>query len=482
MTVVIKIKRAFPYILALLITALFLFLRFYKIQESLLFFNDIGRDYLVLWKWQQTGKPPLLGPQTSALPFNQSAIYFYALYPFYLLTGGSEYATLLACALFYVLSFLLGLYLLRYKPQWRNSLLLTFFLIAIQPQYIIQGRFIWNPSFVTPFVVAAVYLFLALIDQFKQNKHLDQKLAWLLAFCLTIATSLSYSAAPTLMAFLLVSLLVFRWQALGLLVKIIIAGALVNLGTIAFEFRHGFLLTKMMFNRQRLPQETNWLNKLQALNDFSLASLSNLFWPLLLVFVLILAIIIWQKKFKLELKLSLSLFLLTLIITLVAPIGMQAHYIFGILPLIFMLLSFLLLANQLTILIFLIITLSWLRPEQTKSYFAPAYRSVVESNQCARNFCQSHQEPLFVAVQSDRHPYHNGMEWQYLVAKNGCQLKDLTTETDQADHLAVFVDDSNYEHGSTAFNELTIFGNSQEIEVFECSEQLQIHYLEKISD
>lgn len=475
-----KFKQFFPYLIALLLIALFLFLRLYKIQTSLLFFNDIGRDFLTFWNWQQTSKPPLLGPQTSALPFNQSAIYFYALYPFYLLTSGSAFATIIACNLFYVLSFIAGLYFLRKKASWRNSLLMVFFLISIHPQYIAQTRFVWNPSFVTPFVLASFYLFLAIWEEFKKKQTVNALLAWFFALSLAMAASLTYSTAPTVIAFLLLTLIIFKKKSLSLFFKAAISFLAVNLPTLVFELRHQFLLTQMMLHRSRPPQETNWLSKLSALTNFSLGDVT-VWLPYLLLVLLVL--VFWlQKRRQLQREqlLALGTLILTLIITLIAPIGMQAHYIFGILPLLFLLLVFLSLKTSLALTIILVLTLSWLKPQQVKPYFAPAYRSLKVSEQCAQDFCGSHQEPLFVAVQSDQHPYHNAMEWQYLVAKHGCQLKDLVTETDQADHLAVFVDDSNYQHNSTAFNELTIFGPSEEIKVFTCTDKLQIHYLEKV--
>lgn len=475
-----KLKKLLPYLLGIILIALFLFLRLYKIQTSLLFFNDIGRDFLTFWRWQQTGKPPLLGPQTSALPFNQSAIYFYVLYPFYLLTHGSAYATIIACNLFYVLSFILGLWLLRKKVAWRNSLFIVFFLISIHPQYILQTRFVWNPSFVTPFVLVAFYLFFAIWEKFKKSASIDGRLSWFLAFSLAIAASLSYSTAPTVLAFLILAIVFFKVKSWTIFLKSAVAMFLSNLATVVFELRHGFVLTQMMLNRTSSPQDTSWLNKLTAFNVFSLANLAPYFWLIILLLAVIYLYLHKKQQLGQAEQLILILFLLSLAITLIVPIGMQAHYIFGLLPLIFLLLAFLSLKNSLALTIILFLSLFWLKPQQFEPYFAPAYRSLKVSEQCAEDFCASHQQPLFVAVQSDQHPYHNAMEWQYLSAKAGCQLKDLVTETAQADYLALFIDDSHYQHGSTTFNELSIFGPSEEIERFYCSNKLTIVLLESL--
>lgn len=478
----IKFKTVSPYIIAFLLIILFIFLRFYKITESLLFFNDIGRDFLVLRNWQVSHKPPLLGPQTSAIPFNQSAIYFYLLYPFFLVTRGSVYATLIAAAFFYLSSFILGLYFLRKQNLWQNSLLLVFFLISIHPQYIVQNRFVWNPSFVTPPLLLAFYSFLALREKYLNKKNLDQILTWLFTFALALALGFSYSVFPAFLAFLILAFIVFKKHFFSISFKTAIALFIVNLPTIVFELRHNFLLSNMLFTREKMPQPANYLMaKLKGLNLY-IFNLPNLFY--LLFFVLLITGIIYlmkkQKKLNFPLIFLLALFCLTLLITLISPIAIQAHYIFPLTVIFFLLISLLLLNNRLLIIIFLFFTLIWLKPSRLTSYFAPAYRSVNDSINCATAFCQSHPQALFVSVQSDHHPYHNAMEWQYLLVSNGCQLKDLVTASNQAEYMAVVVDDSQYEHNQTAFNELTIFGPSEEMETFICQENLEIRVLKKV--
>lgn len=480
----IRIKKIIPYLVAFFLVILFLFLRFYKISSSLLFFNDIGRDFLVLWNWQSSHKPPLLGPQTSAIPFNQSAIYFYLLYPFYLITRGSAYATLIAAAVFYISSFILALYFLRKHQLWRNSLLLVFFLISIHPQYVIQNRFVWNPSFVSPPLLISFYAFLALREKYLKKHYLDKTLSWVFTFALALALGFSYSVFPAFLAFLIIALIVFKKNFWSLSFKTAVSLFLVNLPTIVFELRHNFLLTNMLFTREKMPQPANYLlAKIEALNRY-VFNLPNLYY--LIFFILIVLLFVYflkkQKKFTFELLFSLSMFLLTLFITLISPIAVQAHYIFAITVFLFLLLSFSLLNNRLMLFIFLFLSIFCLKPAQLKSYFAPAYRSVRDSIDCAAKFCQKYQEPLFVAVQSNHHPYHNAMEWQYLLLSNDCQLKDLTTESNEAEYMAVVLDDGQYEHNQTAFNELTIFGPSEELESFTCQEKLEIIVLKKIKN
>lgn len=461
------------YLVAFLLSLIFLWTRFYKIDTSLLFFNDIGRDFLVLFKWQESGKPPLLGPQTSALPFNQSAIYFYLLYPFYLLTNHSPYATLIAGSAFYLISFALGLYFLRAYPRLEKSLLLVFLLITVHPQYIIQGRFIWNPSFVTPCVLAAFYTLAVYLVQKKPKKILLMSSAFFAA----LATGFSYSAVPTLLVFLILVLYYRRQVFLHYLLYVIASLGLVNLSTIFFELRHGFLLSKMMLFGDKLEQSNNsFLTRLHNLSGFSLAT--TLPWAIFFILFLILFVYLSRKREKnLFLEYSFFAFTLTLFLTILMPVSFHAHYIFGLLPLLFLLISFLRARYIYLGAVFLYIT--FLQFALKANYFAPAVYSVAELQACSQSFCEKYQEPLFISNQSVRHPYHNATEFQYLMSEAGCQVKDINTENGQANIMAVVLDDNVYEHGKTAYYELTLFGESKEKERFRCNDTLEIVILEK---
>jgi hypothetical protein len=159
------------------------------------------------------------------------------------------------------------------------------------------------------------------------------------------------------------------------------------------------------------------------------------------------------------------------------PVSFHSHYVFGLLPLFFLLISFLRARYIYLLAIFLYIV--FLKAALQANYFAPARHSVSDLQNCAQNFCQKYQKPLFISNQSSHHPYHNAMEFQYLMSEAGCQVKDINTENGQANMMAVVLDNDLYEHGKTAYYELTLFGESKEKEHFKCSETLEIVVLEK---
>jgi hypothetical protein len=458
---------------ALALAVLFLWTRFYKIETSLLFFNDIGRDFLALWQWQQTGKPPLLGPQTSALPFNQSAVYFYLLYPFYLLSGHSPFASLIAYSVFYLVSFAVGLYLMRNYPRLEKSLLLVFLLMTVHPEFIKQGRFIWNPSFVAPCILTGVYSLLVYFEQ----KKATNLLLLLSAFALALATAFSYSAAPAILAIL--ALILYRQPKVFWRYSfyIFISLLLVNLPTIVFEFRHGFLLSKMMLFGDKLDQGGNYLlARVSRLADFTFAGYrwwALLYMPLLGLFYYLSSL----KEKNRFLSSSIFLFFATLLLTVLAPVSVHSHYVFGLLPLLFLTISLLRLKFiYLTGVIFYVI---YIKAALREDYFASARHTVANLQNCAMDFCATQTKPLFVSNQSSHHPYHNAMEFQYFLSEAGCQVRDINTQVEQAEMMVVVLDDDVYEHGKTSYNELTLFGEAEEIERFSCSDTLKAVILEK---
>jgi hypothetical protein len=73
----------------------------------------MGRDLQVLFDMIQNHKPVLLGPQTSALPINQSPLYFYLLLPFYILTNQSFLSASITLSFVYITLFIFSLYQFR---------------------------------------------------------------------------------------------------------------------------------------------------------------------------------------------------------------------------------------------------------------------------------------------------------------------------------------------------------------------------------
>jgi len=130
----------------LFIVFLALFLRLFKISSYMTFLGDEGRDALV-WLRMLHGKFTLIGPQTSIGNMYLGPLYYYLMFPFYILMG--TVGPSVGIALFAgATTFLLW----RFGREWfseRVGLLAAFF-YAISPVAIVLSRSSWNPN-VMPF-------------------------------------------------------------------------------------------------------------------------------------------------------------------------------------------------------------------------------------------------------------------------------------------------------------------------------------------
>ena len=77
--------------------------------------------------------------------------------PAYLLTNQSPFATIYTGVIFYLAMFTFGLYYLRKNKWYQNLLIVSFFFVTIHPQFIVQNRFVWNPTFIGPLLFLSFF-------------------------------------------------------------------------------------------------------------------------------------------------------------------------------------------------------------------------------------------------------------------------------------------------------------------------------------
>jgi len=438
----------------------FLFLRLFKLNSSFFFFNDWGRDMLLLQKWHLSGIPPLLGPLTSALPFNQSAFYFYLLYPGFLVSQGHPLANVFTCILFYLVIFIFLSFYLKKTKKLSRLLIPIFFLISIHPQFIVQNRFVWNPSFVGPLIILAYFAY--------QKRHL-----LLFSASIALAISLSYSVAPLLIAFFLHWLFFDRQNFKKYFLFLFLSFLFFNLPTLAFEIRHHFFLTHQLFSQSPAGQgSTNLIERFTSISQYLFATSSfNLN-----IFLFVISIIISLVFIK---KTPFFLFFITAAISILLPIRFHYQYIFPLLCLLFICLSSLSLKFSLPLIIFL--SIFYLHPQQIKSYFLPPQRSYQEMADCYKRFCQNFKETAFVSTQANFHTFHNGPEHRYLLRQSGCSIKDIETENGQANYMIVAQDGSQLSPDITYY-ELQLFGKYKTLSTTTCTSNFSIKVIQKIND
>lgn len=474
----LELKKSFYWSIFILIFFGFIFLRFYKIQSNLNFFGDMGRDFLELLDWQESLIPPLLGPQTSVIAINQSPIYYYLLFPFFLLFRHSIYSTLIANCFYYLLCFtVLFIYFLKKNSKNIYPLLSVFFLISIHPQFILQHRYIWNPSLLGIFILLSFYAYLALIKKFNNLGLM------IFSWSITGAVALNYSVLPLLAAYLILAFFEYRKKFVKVALSIILSFFILYLPTIFFEIRHHFILSKMLFNRPMLDQgDVTLFNKFKTLashltsQNFTLASIILLLTIIILIIILVFN---FQKKIILrqELIMAIKLFLLTTVIFMLLPIGVASHYIFAPLVLLMIIVSYS--TRKLLLPLLLLISFVFLNKKQVQSYFQALPRTAEETLECAKLICEKYSEPIFVSLNSKSHD-HSAKEHRFFMHEQGCQVKDISQGQDQANLMVVVLDNSSYVHKETAYNELTQFGLCEEIQQITCQADLSYVILKKL--
>ena len=453
-------------IIIVFLTLVFIFLRLYRIETSLNFFGDIGRDFLTFNNWIKTNKPPLLGPQTSVASFNQGAIYFYYLMPFYLLFNQSIFSTLYATIFLYLFFFFGGLIYYKNSPHKQKLLIYIFGLISIHPQFILQSRLPWNPVLAPPFLIGGFLLLEELILKFSEKKE------WLAMLFLAIAVSLTYSLIPTVF----ILFVFYVWQqknvikSIKALIKLAISFLVINLPTIAFEIRHGFLLSRSVLTQEPLQTASLSIEKLLILLSTSLSTTNTL-----AIFILAIIVVLAFVKKNQNIK-SVAFVLMAVLLTqFLLPFKTHTHYIFGITSLVLILIGRI---NSKLVKALLIGTLIffWLKPAQLKQYFTPVKITVQEKQACAQRACEELKFPIFMTLNSQSHD-HQAMGYRYLFSKAGCQVGDLVYEPNFADHLVVVSESTRYDLGKTDYHEISLFKPTETVIEIKCTDDLTLSVL-----
>jgi hypothetical protein len=424
----------------------------------------------VLQNWHDTGIPPLLGPQTSALPINQSAIYFYLLYPGFLLSNASPIAQNHFLTIYYLFFLISSLYIYqKYFPKisW-YYVFGTILLVVIQPQLITQNRSVWNPSFVTPLVFISIFSFYFLIKKY------STKLLTVFVASISLAISFSYSVVPLLLIFFVYWLLFNRQHLLKYLLSIVLFLFLFNLPTLVFELRH-HLLIPALFRPNSLLEQSH-LSLPQKTDSITYCLVGNqkyYYLSILISLIVLITSTLYKKPFSFYLS-----FLHLAIITgiYLFPITVQCHYLFPLISLSILLLTCL--PPILYFLSVLFLSLLFLSPARLSSYFQKAPRTYSEMSSCYQKYCQDFQEPTYVSVISTYHPWHFGPEHRYLLKQSGCHTLAIETENGQAQYMTIVLDNGKFTP-QTKFYELDLFGPYKEMSRFKCLDNLEIVTLKK---
>ena len=229
-------KKIF-FVFLILISFVYLFLRFYHLDTLLDFRFDQGFFLLDSKSTIESPTIRLLGPPTSKIfegrQFFVGSNYYYLLG---IVGQISQWDPLLITSFFIIFEFIFYLIFIFFLRQRFNPFcaFLVFFTIAISPYLVGHSRFFWNPHMLIPLSVITLISF----DKFVQNK----KYIYLLiaSLCWGFAFACHYSAifwAIFFIYFLIKSRLFLNLKSYIIILFGVFVG---NLPFFIFEIRHNF--------------------------------------------------------------------------------------------------------------------------------------------------------------------------------------------------------------------------------------------------
>lgn len=471
-------KRA-KKLIAVIFFTLLIFLtwtRIWRIDKTFEFFSDTGRDHYVLIRAFQTRKPPLLGPSNGAMPFNQSPIYFYLNVPVFLLTNASPYTTSITLTILYLGSFLVGVYIFRNNTKVLILLGILILLITLHPQFIEQHRHPWNPTFTVPFLLVSMYMVLKKNLEYRGGR-------WLFAGGIAFALGCSYSVFPTALTLAVYVIWSKKASIRQLLFPFFGTHFLIFLPLLLVELRSQFMMTKRMILEIQLHEigsRVNYGDKVRALFAYLVGTNINNWLTIGIVFGVLAVSIFLCLRAKGEKRNSYHLFFsalfgLSFLLTILSPFRLEPHYIFGVLLL--FLLTVASMKRFLLIPLVLFIFSIWI-PQLNKQLFQVPHRTIASLDSCAKAVCAKQKDPLYVSVQA-WHSYHYAPDYMFFFNKHGCFARDVTQDPGVAIKMAVVSDNSSYEHGKTAFNELTLFGPATLEDTYQCEGNIVVNILKE---
>jgi 4-amino-4-deoxy-L-arabinose transferase-like glycosyltransferase len=227
--------------LPILIFIVFLFFRLYNLDGRIGFGWDQERDAQTISEIL-SGNPTLLGPRVQGPSgFFLPPYFFYLLAPFYLLTGGNPFATVIFVGFWSVLFFVVTYFVLS-KVFSKTVALIFLALWAVNPLAVSLDSMTWNPVAIPLFVILMIYW----IYKFMKVR----KTKYLFLIGLTLGFGTSFHVQFLLVALMLVPVvsdLIKKGKILSLFYAIV--GFVVPfLPILLFDFRHNFLNTKLIFD------------------------------------------------------------------------------------------------------------------------------------------------------------------------------------------------------------------------------------------
>jgi len=149
-------KNKFQVLALVLILALGLFFRIYRIGEYMTFLGDEGRDVLIVKRLLKDGNLVFVGPGTSVGNMYLGPFYYYFMAPFLFIFNYNPVGPAVGIALLGTLTIFLVWYVaLKWFGSW--AAFVSALLYAVSPVVIVYSRHSWNPNIMPFFSLLVIY-------------------------------------------------------------------------------------------------------------------------------------------------------------------------------------------------------------------------------------------------------------------------------------------------------------------------------------
>src|SRR3989344_4740256 len=168
------------YFLLTVILVGWLFVRVYRIDQTLGFYFDQGRDAKVIWDFWYQGKMFLIGPTTGIAGIFRGPFYYYLIAPFYLIGGGNPIYPSIFLSLTTVIAILI-MYIVSARHFSRPAGLIAATIASFSFNMVFSSKWLSNP---TPMMLLSMVLVTCLFWVYEGKRW-----AWI-AMALTAGSSL----------------------------------------------------------------------------------------------------------------------------------------------------------------------------------------------------------------------------------------------------------------------------------------------------
>ena len=263
----IVLSKPFIYLLGVVLLAIVL--RFARFEDLATFGHDNSRDSIVSFKMFSYGEYIYVGPVFSVIWGYMSPIYYYMLYPFYLIFNFSPISAQVASMIANILALAVVIYV-SYKFYGKAAAFISAVLFGFSVYIIIQGGEGLNPNLMLPFSILAFYVY---VEWLKVGRS---KFLYLFSFALSFVTALHPAGFFILIPF---AILYFfyrpKFHIKSLAISSIIYGILGVLPYLIQEKKLAWWTIKQLVNYLK-SQDGEEVGFLTSVSNYFIAVLKNI--------------------------------------------------------------------------------------------------------------------------------------------------------------------------------------------------------------